>query len=334
MITRESIFYINLRQAYLMSPLYAERISSRTVLYTSVPDDYRNEAKLREMLGPEVRRVWIVTDTKKLDEMVENRDKAAFKLEAAETKLITMANAARLKSTKTNPAGHEEAHAGMTADGGSESGSAAARWIKPKDRPTHRLKFLIGKKVDTINWCRDELAKLVPKVDTEQHKHRNHEAKKLNSVFVEFETIGAAQAAYQNLTHHQVLHMAPRYTGMTPTEIIWSNMRILWWERVIRVIAVIAFVTALVIFWSIPVALVASISNVTALIKVFPWLSFLNSIPSVIMGVVTGLLPVILLAVLMALLPIILRCKFPTAVCALMKAFRPTHLTICSCCQN
>ncbi len=36
MITRESIYYINLRQAYLLSPLYAERLSSRTVLFTSV----------------------------------------------------------------------------------------------------------------------------------------------------------------------------------------------------------------------------------------------------------------------------------------------------------
>jgi len=43
MITRESIYYINLRQAYLMSPFYTSRISSRTVLFTSVPEDYMDE---------------------------------------------------------------------------------------------------------------------------------------------------------------------------------------------------------------------------------------------------------------------------------------------------
>lgn len=43
MITRESIFYINLRQAYLMSPFYTSRMSSRTVLFTSVPEDYMDE---------------------------------------------------------------------------------------------------------------------------------------------------------------------------------------------------------------------------------------------------------------------------------------------------
>ena len=44
------------------------------------------------------------------------------------------------------------------------------------------------------------------------------DVKKLNSVFVEFETVGDAQAAYQSLTHHQILHMAPRYTGINPEE--------------------------------------------------------------------------------------------------------------------
>ena len=39
MITRESIYYINLRQAYLLSPFYAARISSRTVLFCSVPEE-------------------------------------------------------------------------------------------------------------------------------------------------------------------------------------------------------------------------------------------------------------------------------------------------------
>jgi hypothetical protein len=41
-------------------------------------------------------------------------------------------------------------------------------------------------------------------------------------------------------------------------------------------------------------------------------LSFINDIPKVVLGVVTGLLPVVLLAVLMALVPIVCRCKFKT----------------------
>lgn len=231
MITRESIYYINLRQAYLLSPLYASRLSSRTVLFTSVPPEYTNEANLRRMLGGSVRTVWIATDTKDLDDLVEERDTIAMKLEGAETKLITIANGNRLKSLKKNKGhGDEEEHIA-----GAYAQNAVARWVPQKQRPTHRLKPLIGKKVDTIDWCRAELQKTIPQVEEFQAKHRAADAPKLNSVFVEFDTLAEAQAAFQSLTHHQPLHMAPRFTGMNPGEIIWSNLRIKWWERIMRV---------------------------------------------------------------------------------------------------
>lgn len=304
MITRESIYYINLRQAYLLSPYYASRLSSRTVLFTSVPAHYQNEANIRRMFGDSVRRVWVASKTKDLEDQVEQRDKAAMKLEAAETKLVVAANAARIKSEKKGGRrSSDEAAIGQDL----ESGSLAAKYISPKDRPTHRLKPLIGKKVDTIDWCRAELQKVIPKVEEMQAKHRAADVETLNSVFVEFSTLAEAQSAYQSLAHHHVLHMAPRFTGITPGEIIWSNLRIKWWERVMRLIATNSFVVALVIFWSIPVAFVGAISNINYLIQILPWLSFINNLPTVLLGLITGLLPSILLAVLMALLPIILR---------------------------
>ncbi|KAK5108978.1 hypothetical protein LTR62_007612 [Meristemomyces frigidus] len=305
MITRESVFYINLRQAYLMSPLYASRISSRTVLFCSVPEEYMNQTKLTAVLGQGVRRMWFASDCKELQDKLDDRDKAAYKLEGAETNLVVSANKARMKAEK---GGHRSAS--EEAAIGEGSGSAAAQYLKRKDRPTHRTKFLIGKKVDTIDWCRSELKRLIPEVDSMQATHRARDGKMLNSVFVEFETVPEAQAAYQSLTHHQALHMSPRFAGITPGEVIWTNLRIKWWERVIRKLGTTAFVVALIVFWSIPVAGVAAISNVPALegTSTFFWLKYIfDPIPSVIRGVVTGLLPVILLAVLMALLPIILR---------------------------
>ena len=302
MITRESIFYINLRQAYLLSPLYSSRISSRTVLYSSVPDDYLNKEKLQAMLGSQVRRIWFATDTKELEDKVEERDKAAMKLEAAETKLIQTANANRMKAEKKG-----EGPAPEIMEGG---GAAAAQYVNSKDRPTHKLKPLIGKKVDTIDWCRSELKRLIPEVDRMQADHRAENCKKLNSVFVEFETLSEAQAAFQSLTHHQVLQMSPRFTGMTPGEVIWSNLKIKWYERGIRSLLTMTACIVLVIFWSVPVAFIGAISNINSLVGkggLVPQLGFILKIPSALLGVVTGLLPVVLLAVLMALLPIFLR---------------------------
>ncbi|KAG9528591.1 DUF221-domain-containing protein, partial [Aureobasidium melanogenum] len=320
MVTRESIYYINLRQAYLLSPYYASRLSSRTVLFTSVPDEYLIEANLRRMLGESVERVWIPTDTGDLEDEVKERDKTAFKLEAAETKLIKAANAARLKANKKKAKkDHEDiALEELTPD--IEGGSAASRYLSAKDRPTHRLKPLIGKKVDTIDWCRAELEKRIPKVEEMQNRHKTLDGvKKINAVFVQFTTLQEAQSAYQSLTHHQVLHMAPRYTGMTPGEIIWSNLRIKWWERVLRVTATVSFVVALIVFWSFPVAAVGFISNLdnlkdwdsgnppTTFKEGFTWLNWLLALPQVIFGVVSGLLPTVALAILMSVLPIILR---------------------------
>jgi hypothetical protein len=307
MITRETIFFINLRQAYLMSPYYTSRLSSKVVMYTSVPDDYMNESKLRDMLGSSVRRVWLATDTKELEELVGERDKAHMKLEAAETKLIKTAYGNKLKADKKAAKSGERSNSEEAAMADTESGSVSARYLQPKERPVHRLKPLIGKKVDTIDWSRGELQKLIPKVAQLQAAQKKRDAKLLGTAFVEFESVHEAQAAYQSLTHHHILHMQPRFTGMTPTEIIWSNLNIKWWERVIRQIVVISFVVALVVFWAIPVAFVGSISKVDKLIELIPALSFINNLPKQLLGLITGLLPVILLAVLMALLPIILR---------------------------
>ena len=306
MVMRESIYFINLRQAYLLSPLYANRMSSRTVLFASVPKDYLNEGKLRRMLGKSVKNLWIANDCEEIEKTVEERDKVAMKLEAAETKLIKTAVKARAKAMKKG-GGHEDS-AVNDVDG--ESGSVAARWVQPKERPTHRLKFLIGKKVDTINWCRAELERLVPKVNAMQDKYRRGEGTFIGSVFVEYYTQSEAQAAYQSLTHHQPLHMSPRFIGINPEEVIWKNLKLTWASRVIRNIATMAFVTALIVFWAIPVAFVGILSNINALSapgSPIHFLNFINKIPKVILGVVQGLLPSILLAVLMALLPIVLR---------------------------
>ena len=205
LVTRESIFYINLRQAFLLSPVYANRISARTVLFTSVPESYLDEAKLRKVFGPSVRHVWITGDTTKVDELVEERDKVAYQLESAEVKLIKLANGERLKATKKGAANAEEE---PIRDGEAGSGSLAARWIPTKKRPTHRLgKFgLYGKKVDSINWARSQLETLIPATEAAQTAYRAGETQKIGGVFITFAHQSDAQAAFQTLSHHQALH--------------------------------------------------------------------------------------------------------------------------------
>ncbi|KAI0390686.1 DUF221-domain-containing protein [Xylariaceae sp. FL0594] len=305
MIVRESIYYVNLRQAFLLSPFYSHRISSRTVLFVSVPEYYLDKARLRKVFGESVKNIWITGDTKELDKLVKERDKVAMRLERAEVKLIKLANANRLKAIKKGTAEAEER---QEAPLDAESGSLAARWVPVKKRPTHRLGFLglVGKKVDTINWCRAQLETLIPEVEQSQASYTAGNYKKIGSVFVEFASQADAQSAYQVLAHHQALQMSPKYIGVTPDEIVWSALKVSWWQRVIRRFAVIGFISALIIFWAIPVGVIGIISNIASLERIF-FLQWIGKIPQVILGFVQGLLPSVLMAVLMSLVPIIMR---------------------------
>lgn len=313
MITRETIYYINLRQAYLVSPLYANRISSKTVLFTSVPDHYLDEGVLKEIFGKkDIVRIWIPRQTKELEEAVEKRDKLVVQLENAETKLIRKADGNRRKDIKEKEKAQKKGQRPAAADDEIQlrdlksTTDPAEKWLKEEERPMHRLHYL-GKKVDTIDWCREELSKVIPEIESLRNDHRGGKGKCMNSVFIQFQGLKEAQAAYQSLTHHSPLHMAPRYTGMTPNELNWTTFRIRWWERVIRNLGVVGIITAMIIFWSFPVAFVGALSSLDSLLKILPFLGFLRNLPLSLQGVVTGLLPSVLLALLFWLLPIVLR---------------------------
>ena len=235
MVTRELLYYIHLRQAYLISPSYANRVSAKTVLFMNVPEEYRDEAHLRIMFGS-CKHIWLVTDCAELTSLVKKRDKIAIRLEKAETKLVKLANTGRLKEKKKERKGRGKAGAADTAqiEGAVTREDAISRWVPAKKRPTHRLRFLFGQKVDTIDWCKSELQTLISEVETMQQSYRAGERKKLGAVFIEFHTQREAQAAYSTLAHHLALHMAPRFIGLSPDEVIWSNLHINWAFRVVR----------------------------------------------------------------------------------------------------
>jgi calcium permeable stress-gated cation channel len=264
-ITRETIYFINLRRAYLLAPFNAARISSRTVLFTDVPAEYQNQEKLRVLFGASMKRSWLATDCKDLSDKVEERDKDALKLEGAEIKLIQKANKRRMKWEKKNEKRKAPAPDGEDA----EIAAPGSRWLEKKDRPTHRLGKipLIGKKVDTIKWCRTKLRRLVPEVEKDQAAHLHYEGKLIPAVFVEFNTQQAAEAAFRRMTPRKSPHMNPRAISVTPKEVVWKNLRIKKTERRGRKFATTTSIILMIIFWAIPVAVVGAISNINYLVE-------------------------------------------------------------------
>ena len=295
LVARERLNFIGLRRAYFLSAAHAQRLSSRTILVMGLPITHVDEKAIREMFGAAVRRVWLVTDCKKLQDDVKERRKVALKLEGGEMKLITQANANRLKSEKKNK--------GAT-DSNEAAGVEPKRWIDEKKRPKHRLFPQLWKKVDTINWSRGRLQEFNRYVPEQQNEHLELNHTKISAAFIEFSNQESAHNAYQFVGRESKTKFSPRYIGVNPSEVVWENLGTSYSSRKGKIIVATIIIWIMVIFWAIPVAFVGALSNINYLTNKVHFLSFINHIPKVILGVVTGLLPVVLLAVLMALVPI------------------------------
>lgn len=180
-------------------------------------------------------------------------------------------------------------------------------YIPYKKRPKfkkHKL-LVFGKKLDTIDFIKEKLPVLENEIREMQDNHINAPA--FNSVFVEFESQYQAQVAKQVVTYHAPVFMNPAYIGVEPKDVVWFNLRMLWWERLVREHGAVLAIVALVLFWSIPVAFVGMISNITYLTNKLHWLRFIYNLPDVLLGLLTSLAPTVALAVLMMCLPIFIR---------------------------
>lgn len=189
------------------------------------------------------------------------------------------------------------------------------KYIREKDRDTMRLPifgwswmpslWLIGKKVDTIDHCRKELARLNLEIEIDQQQPEKFPL--MSSAFVQFNHQVAAHMACQSVSHHVPKQMEPRVVEISPDDVIWDNMSIKWWERYLRTFGILTLVCAMVVGWAFPVAFTGLLSQLSYLENAFPWLSWIGKFPEWFLSAIQGILPPLFLAILMAVLPLILR---------------------------
>ncbi|EXL60474.1 hypothetical protein FOCG_03320 [Fusarium oxysporum f. sp. radicis-lycopersici 26381] len=190
------------------------------------------------------------------------------------------------------------------------------KYLKKKDRPTHRLplfgqSWLFGvpfvtKKVDTIYWCREQLARLNLEIEEDQaHPER---FPLMNSAFIQFNHQVAAHMACQSVIHHLPKHMTPRMNEIAPRDVIWDNMAFSWWQEWLRSGIVFVAIVTMVFLWAIPVAWTAALSQLDNLIRNNKWLHFLKDNEALhnAAKAIAGVLPAVLLGLLLFLVPIIL----------------------------
>ncbi|GAA5981751.1 hypothetical protein JCM10908_004590 [Rhodotorula pacifica] len=305
LLKREYARYIVLRQDFLMSKEHTHQAQSKTVLVTGVPKEFLNEAAMDRfcsVLPGGAKRVWFARDLKKMPDIFDRRAKAVNKLESAETKILKLATKQIAKDKKKNRSAPEDTDLEARR-------AAVMRYVPQKKRPTHKLgKFgLYGKKVDTIEWAREEIAKTSQELETERSQLSGDKYPRESAVFIQFHTQMAAHMFAQCLNHHTPLRMSSRYLEVAQEDVIWSNLNINPYQQRARYAISWAATIGLIITWSIPVAFVSAISNVSSLCVSVSWMRWLCNLPVPVNGIIQGALPPAALAVLFMLVPIILR---------------------------
>ncbi|KAI1817249.1 DUF221-domain-containing protein [Poronia punctata] len=286
-IARERLWLVGLRQAWALSTPNSKRLSSRTVLFLSAPKDSLDPSNMHRFFGDGAVRIWPVTKTETLSTLVSERNSSVEKLEAAEASLIRKAN-----SKKTRKAIDRNGRGDVKYSDLPESVREA---IRPRSKSTS---LPYGSSVDKIKTLREQIKEKEELLNEMRKTHDIGEPKGAAGVFVEFKNQAEAQRAYQQVSSANVLALTPRYTGMTPDEIVWNNLTIPPASRISQDGVALGIVAATTIFWSIPSGFIGLISNISYLAENFEWLSFLKNLPDPVIGLLSGLLPPLLTSLL------------------------------------
>ena len=334
--------YVRLRQAYLTSPQHRIRASATTVLVTAIPQKWCTQEALDGLYNifpGGIRNIFINRNYNNLSDKIKIRNNYTEALEAAETKLIQDVNKAYKKRSRNRDnsfwhhyfscfmqssnlhqaevkAEHRDQNL-QTEIYSDEMINVSPVWkyyLEEKDRDTMRLPLwnfqwmpslpLVGKKVDTIEFCRTEIARLNVEIEQDQGKPKQFPL--MYSAFIQFNNQIAAHMACQSVSHHVPNQMSSRFVEIAPGDIIWDNMSIRWWESYIRKGVILVLFIGILIGWAIPVTATGLISQIEYLTSI-SWLTWLIKIPKWMLGAIQGILPQALLSLLLLLVPIILR---------------------------
>ncbi|KIV84205.1 hypothetical protein PV11_06172 [Exophiala sideris] len=194
------------------------------------------------------------------------------------------------------------------------------KYVTPKQRAHMRIPRpsranicklpLVGRffklKVDTIYYCRRELARLNREIeadlDAADHCPQN------GSAFVQFNTQKAAHMACQAVAHTLPGRMAQRTVEMSPADINWPALNHTGLNRGIRlIIFVVLFIVLLFVFGLISF-FTGLLSRVSTLAGSTSWLHWIGTLPRWLLSFVQGTLPPVILVILLSgPTPIVLR---------------------------
>lgn len=296
----ELYYYISMFQLLQLTPYYSSQIGSKTVIITDFKYDGNPEEGKSTIINlfSGVKHVVFARDNAELQKLVKERKKTANKYEVVMNKIINKSVKKRRNAEfnhnfdKLRRPDHQD--------------DDFEKYITK--RPTHTLGKIpwVGEKVDTLDYCLTTIGKLNNKIKDAQKNWKFNKA--TGACFIIFNTQFDAQRAYQSASAVLGNSSYDRcYIGYSPEDICWDNISCGRETRKAKMSICNAILVALIILWAIPVGFVGSISNINFLTEKISFLSFINNIPSPLIGTITGLLPSVALAILMSLVPIFIK---------------------------
>jgi hypothetical protein len=201
-----------------------------------------------------------------------------------------------------------------------ETKAAWTEFTTPKHRQTMRIPKdghaaaakipLVGRffttKVDTIYFCRRELARLNKEIEIDAKTPDAYPQNR--SAFVQFNSQKAAHLACQSVADTTPRHMRRRIVEISPADINWPSLNLSWRSRYLRLVGflvlfvILLFIFGLISFFTGILARVSTLSGSTS------WLRWIDGLPPWLLSFIQGTLPPVIQVILLSgPLPILLR---------------------------
>ncbi|KAJ4813474.1 ERD (early-responsive to dehydration stress) family protein [Rhynchospora pubera] len=176
----------------------------------------------------------------------------------------------------------------------------------PEKRPTAKTGFwgLWGKRVDAIDYYKNEIEKLSIEEESERELIMNDQKAIMPVAFVSFKSRwGAAVCAQTQQSSNPTIWLTE--WAPEPRDVYWPNLSIPFFELTIRRLIMAVALFFLTFFFMIPIAFVQSLANIEGIERVAPFLRPLIE-KKVVKSFIQGFLPGIVLKIFLILLPTIL----------------------------
>ncbi|KAF2433762.1 DUF221-domain-containing protein [Tothia fuscella] len=198
--------------------------------------------------------------------------------------------------------------------------AAWTQYLKPSQRPTMRIakgkhtsafaipligRWFFATKVDTIYYCRRELARLNCEIEEDIAVQQSYPQN--GSAFIQFGSQKAAHLACQAAADISPRYMTKRTVELSPADINWPSLNMSWRSRYVRLISFLLLFALLVLAFGI-ISFLTSILSGASKLQGANWLNWIQNLPRWLTSFLQGTLPPVIQVILLSgPLPIILR---------------------------